>query len=96
MATNAENIRMKDVLTKDAYDVLTAEERRYMLRWIKAQEYAGIHAYPTTCGAVCDTVRECFDTDMLNALTWKQLGEVLKLAKHAYDKGVAYGRERSL
>lgn len=76
------NMKAKNVFTKEA-DVLTAEERRRILKIEKAKEYSGWRAYPSTCSAIFDNIPD----EMIDRYTAKQLGEIAALLKKVYDKG---------
>lgn len=81
----ARTLRAKDVFTKEAYEALTAEERRAMLKWEQAKEYSGLRQYPTTCSRVF----ERFPPDAVERYTARQLGEIAKLLNQAYEDGKA-------
>lgn len=49
-------LRMKDVITREGYECLTAEERRAMLKVEQAKEISGLRRYPSTCSAVLDRI----------------------------------------
>lgn len=77
-------MKASEIFTQEA-DVLTAEERRHILKLEKAKEYSGWRAYPSTCSAIFENIPE----DMFERYTAKQLGEIAALIKKAYDKGRA-------
>ena len=45
-------LRMKDVITREGYECLTAEERHAQLKVEQAKEISGLRRYPSTCSAV--------------------------------------------
>lgn len=81
-------LKMREVLTREAYDCLTAQERRTILKAEQAKEYSGWRQYPTTMGKLLEHVPDDW-WDRFNA---QHLGEVMALLKAAFDDGVAYGR----
>lgn len=76
-------LRMKDIFTREAYEGLTAEERRHLLKVEQAKEYSGLRQYPATCAAVLDRIPE----DWWAKYTAKHIGEAMQLLKAAYDDG---------
>ena len=76
-------LKMKDVFTREAYDGLTAEERRHQLKIEQAKECSGLRRYPTTCAAVLDRIPE----EWWNTYTAEHIGQVMQLIKEAYDDG---------
>jgi len=46
----------KEVFTREAYDGLTAEERRSALKVEQAKECSGWRAYPDTCAELVDFI----------------------------------------
>lgn len=46
----------KEVFTREAYEGLTAEERRSALKVEQAKEYSGWRAYPDTCAELVDFI----------------------------------------
>lgn len=83
-------LKMRDALTREAYESLTAEERRYILKVEQAKEYSGWRRYPTTMSKLVERVPDEW-WDKYNA---EHIGEVMALLKAAYDDGIAYGRAR--
>ena len=45
-------LKMKDVITREGYECLNAEERRAQLKVEQAKEQSGLRRYPGTCSAV--------------------------------------------
>ena len=76
-------LRMKDVFTREAYDGLTAEERRHQLKIEQAKECSGLRRYPTTCAAVLDRI----PAEWLFYYTAYLIVQVMQLIKDAYDDG---------
>lgn len=76
-------LRMKDVFTREAYEGLTAEERRRQLKIEQAKECSGLRSYPDTCAAVLDRIPAEW-WDKYNA---EHIGQVMQLIKEAYDDG---------
>lgn len=80
-------MKANEIFTQEA-EVLTAKERRRILKLEKAKEYSGWRSYPGTCSAIFANIPE----DMFDRYTAKQLGEIAALLKKVYDKGLAEGR----
>ena len=76
-------LRMEDVFTREAYEGLTAEERRTQLKIEQAKEYSGWRRYPTTCDALLDRI----PTEWWEKYTAEHIGQVMQLIKEAYDYG---------
>lgn len=49
-------LKMKDVIAREGYECLTAEERRAQLKVEQAKECSGWRNYPGTCGALLDRI----------------------------------------
>lgn len=81
-------LKMRETLTKDTYESLTAEERRHVLKVEQAKEFSGWRRYPTTMSKLVERVPDEW-WDKYNA---EHIGEVMALLKAAYDDGIAYGR----
>lgn len=88
IAPSVRQLKMREVLTHEAYEGLTAEERRGILKVEQAKEYSGWRQYPTTMSRLVERVPDEW-WDKYNA---QHLGEVMALLKQAYDDGIAYGR----
>ena len=78
-------LKMKEVLTKEAYETLSAEERRRLLKYEQAKECSGWRAYPTTC----ERIFEDIPSEWLDKYSAEHIGEVAALLKIAYDRGYA-------
>ena len=76
-------LRMEDVFTREAYEGLTAEERRTQLKIEQAKEYSGWRRYPTTCDALLDRI----PTEWWDKYTAEHIGQIMRLIKEAYDDG---------
>lgn len=76
-------LRMKDVFTREAYECLTAAERRHYLKVEQAKEYSGLRRYPDTCSAVLNRI----PTEWWGKHPAEHIGEVMRLLKEAYDDG---------
>lgn len=79
-------LRMKDVITREGYECLTAEERRAQLKVEQAKEYSGLRCNPGTCSAVLDRI----PADWWGKYSAEHIGEVMRLLKAAYDDGRQY------
>lgn len=79
METNA----MKETLTREAWEALTAGERRSVLKVEQAKEYSGLRAYPTTCRRVMERIPE----DWWGRYTAEHIGQVMRLLHQAYSDG---------
>lgn len=82
-------LKAKDIFTREAYEGLTADQRRRELKVQQACEYSGWRGYPTTMHLLVERIPEEW-WDMYSA---QQIGETMALLKAAYDDGVAFGRE---
>lgn len=76
-------LKMREVLTEDAYACLTAEERRAVLKAEQAKEYSGWRNYPTTCAKLVDRIPE----DWWTKYSAAHIGEVMALLERAYSDG---------
>ena len=83
-------LKAKDIFTREAYEGLTADQRRRELKVQQACEYSGWRGYPTTMHLLVERIPAEW-WDMYSA---QQIGETMALLKAAYDDGVAFGRER--
>lgn len=81
-------LKMREVLTREAYEGLTAQERRDLLKVEQAKEYSGWRQYPTTMSKLVERVPD----EWWDKFSAQHLGEVMALLKKAFDDGVAYGR----
>lgn len=77
-------MKMSDIFTEEAYKCLTPEERRAELKRQQVAEYSGLRKYPTTCARTLERIPH----EMWEAYSARQLGEIAKLLKIAYDDGV--------
>ena len=66
-------LTMKDVFTREAYENLTAAERRRMLKYEQAKEYSGLRRYPSTCAAVFARI----PSEWLDKYTAEHIGEII-------------------
>lgn len=82
-------LKAKDIFTREAYEGLTADQRRRELKVQQACEYSGWRGYPTTMHLLVERIPAEW-WDMYSA---QQIGETMALLKAAYDDGVAFGRE---
>lgn len=82
-------LKAKDIFTREAYDGLTAEERRRELKVQQACEYSGWRRYPATMHRLMERI----PAEWWDMYTAQQIGETMALLKAAYDDGVAFGRE---
>lgn len=81
-------LRARDIFTREAYEGLTAAERRGVLKVEQAKEYSGWRRYPTTCSKLVERIPdEWWDT-----YSAQHIGEVMALLKIAHDDGIAHGR----
>lgn len=76
-------LTMKDVFTREAYEYLTAIDRRRILKLEQAKEYSGLRRYPSTCAAVFARI----PAEWLDKYTAEHVGEIAKMLKSAYDDG---------
>ena len=76
-------LKMSEVLTREAYECLTAEERRLHLKVEQAKEYSGWRRFPATCSALAERIPE----DWWSKYSAEHIGEVMRLLKAAYDDG---------
>ena len=79
-------LKMKDVMTPEAYECLTAAERRAQLKVEQAKEYSGLRYNPGTCSAVLERI----PADWWGKYSAEHIGEVMRLLKAAYDDGRQY------
>lgn len=76
-------LKMKDVITREGYECLTAAERRAQLKIEQAKECSGLRRYPSTCSAVLDRIPD----DWWGKYSAEHIGETMRLLKAAYDDG---------
>lgn len=76
-------LRMKDIFTPDAFDGLSAEERRRELKYQQAAECSGWRRYPTTMAKL----HERIPVEWWDKYTAEHIGEVMAMLKSAYDDG---------
>lgn len=81
-------LRMKDVFTKEAFEELSAEERRIELKYQQAAEYSGWRRYPSTMSKL----HEQIPAEWWSKYTAEHIGEVMSLLKTAFDSGVTHGK----
>jgi hypothetical protein len=88
----ATKLKMRDVISREAYNELTPGERRRILKREQAAEYSGWAKYPSTCEAIMEHLPD----DIWERYTAKQIGEIMQIAHNAYiagRKAVAGGDE---
>lgn len=76
-------LKMREILTDEAYECLTAEERREILKAEQAKEYSGWRNYPTTCGKLVDRIPH----EWWKKYSAKHIGEVMAMLEIAYADG---------
>lgn len=76
-------LKTREVLTREAYEGLTAQERRDLLKVEQAKEYSGWRQYPTTMSKLIDRIPD----DWWEKYSAQHIGEVMALLKIAYDDG---------
>ena len=79
-------LKMRDPLTREAYESLTAAERRLQLKVEQAKEYSGWRRFPGTCGALLEYIPD----DWWDKYSAEHIGEVMQMLKAAYDDGRQY------
>ena len=79
-------LKMKDVITREGYECLTAEERHAQLKVEQAKEISGLRRYPSTCSAVLDRI----PAEWWSKYSAEHIGDVMRLLKAAYDAGRQY------
>lgn len=79
-------LKMRDVLTREGYECLTAAERRAQLKVEQAKECSGLRCNPGTCSAVLDRI----PADWWDKYNAEHIGEVMRMLKAAYDDGRNY------
>lgn len=81
---------MRDIMTREAYEGLTAEERRHMLKVEQAKEDSGWRRYPGACSKLVDRI----PAEWWDKYSAAHIGEVMALLKLAHDDGIVWGRTR--
>lgn len=81
-------LSMKEIFTSDAYECLTAEERRMELKRQQAAECSGWRRYPSTMSALHARI----PTEWWSKYTAEHIGEVMSLLKIAFDDGATHGK----
>ena len=76
-------LRMQDIFTREAYEGLTAEERRNQLKIEQAKECSGLRPYPDTCASVMNRI----PSEWWEKYPAEHIGEVMRMLKEAYDDG---------
>lgn len=88
IAPTVRQLRMREVLAPEAYEGLTAQERRDLLKVEQAKEYSGWRQFPPTMSKLTERV----PAEWWDKFSAQHLGEVMALLKKAFDDGIAYGR----
>lgn len=87
----AGKMTMRGTLTDEAYEGLTPEERRMLMKEARAQRYSGIGGYPSTMGAVSEGLLTALDENGLlelwDAMDYRQQGAMYVAFKCGYDAG---------
>lgn len=86
----ARKLKAKDIFTREAYECLTAEERRYTLKVEQAKEYSGWRAYGTTMSQLLERIPD----EWWDVYSAQHIGEVMAMLKRAYDDGHASGLDK--
>lgn len=86
---SAKRLKAKEFFTREAYEALTAEERRKELKKQQAAEYSGWRRYPTTISQLMARI----PAEWWTTKTAQDIGEVMAMLKAAFDDGIVYGRE---
>ena len=86
----ARKLKARDVFTREAYECLTAEERRYTLKVEQAKEYSGWRAYGTTMSRLLERIPD----EWWDVYSAQHIGEVMAMLKRAYDDGHASGLDK--
>lgn len=76
-------LKMSDVFTKEAYNAMTAAERRFHLKVEQAKEYSGLRNFSSTCSAVFARI----PPEYWDKYTAREIGEFAKLLYNAYSDG---------
>lgn len=76
-------LKMRETMTQEAYEGMTAAERRDALKLEQAKECSGWRSYPTTCERLVARI----PSDWWDKYSAKHIGEVMALLKIAYDDG---------
>lgn len=76
-------LKMRETLTREAYEVLTAAERRHTMKVEQAKECSGWRKYPTTCGRLVSRIPE----EWWEQYSAEHIGEVMALLEIAYRDG---------
>ena len=79
-------LKMRETLTREAYECLTATERRALLKVEQAKECSGWRRYPSTCSALVDRI----PADWRDKYSAEHIGEVMRMLKVTYDVGRQY------
>ena len=86
----ARKLKAKDIFSREAYECLTAEERRYTLKVEQAKEYSGWRAYGTTMSRLLERIPD----EWWDVYSAQHIGEVMAMLKRAYDDGHASGLDK--
>lgn len=76
-------LTMKDIFSSDAYEAMTAEERRHELKVQQAAEYSGWRKYGDTCSALLARIPD----EYWGKYSAREIGDFMRLLKIAYDDG---------
>ena len=89
----AADMTMGNSLTDEAYEGLTHEERRAILKEARAQRYSGIGRYPTTMGRVSKGLLTGLDgnglLELWDEMTYQQQGAMYVAYQLGYEAGKA-------
>lgn len=87
----------REHFTREGYESMAedGEDVERALKVAKAEEFSGFSKYPSTMAGIWGTMRNAFGDELdqiVTELDYRQLGNMLKLAKVAYSEGKEAGR----
>ena len=91
-------LRMKDVVTREAYsDEWTAQERRDLLKDVKARRFSGIYRYPDTMSRTYEALIGAMERngllELFEAMTYQQQGAMLVACKEGFEAGREWAKK---
>lgn len=76
-------LKMSEIFTKEAYEGMSADERRAALKVEQAKEYSGLRKFPSTCSAVFARI----PAEYWDKYSAREIGEFANLLYEAYCDG---------
>lgn len=76
-------LKAKDIFDKDAYECLTVNERKEILKIENAKHLSGFRQYETTCRSILKFIPD----DFISSHTAQEIADVMRMVNNAYNSG---------